>query len=297
MIGRGIAVASLAVALTVPEQQVFKSSTTVLSISAAVYAGRNPVTGLTPADFVVRDNGEVRPVERLDSGTEGIDLTVVRCAMTQFVPGRPSLARDLFKSASAIATTLTPADRLRIVDCGTFTRETRPMLPVVSAGVDAEMAETTTIGVALFDSLFYAISWPKPVDRRHLVVAFTDGFDPATSTIDMSRLEALSTRSEAVLHTVLMASPNDSGMRLPGNYREAWNRTLDAVNRAVKVSGGQTHRAGGVDSLQNAIRHFRSSYVLRLPLGDNIQKGWHELTVTVRDRPSLRVDARKGYWH
>lgn len=280
-----------------PGLQQFRSSTTILSINVAVEDGRNPAKGLTPADFVVTDNGQVRSVEIVESGSEGIDVTVVRCAATRFVPGRPSLARNIFKSVTAIANALAPADRLRVIDCGTFTKETRPMLPVTTAGPDATMAETTTIGVALFDSLFYAISWPKPADRRHLVIAFTDGFDPATSTVDISRLEALSSRSEAVLHTVLMASPHDSGQNLPRNYQEAWAKSLDAVNDAVKTTGGRVHRAGGEDSLKDAIDSFRSSYLLRITLDDKITAGWHELKVSIRNRPSLKVNARKGYWH
>ena len=42
--------------------QVFRATTEVVTVDVFVQVGRQPVSGLTAADFVVRDNGVVQQV-------------------------------------------------------------------------------------------------------------------------------------------------------------------------------------------------------------------------------------------
>src|SRR4051812_39980030 len=62
-----VLVSAAAVSLTAQQvtapQQTFRSSVDVVTIQASVRDGRGrSLPGLTPADFEIRDNGELRPV-------------------------------------------------------------------------------------------------------------------------------------------------------------------------------------------------------------------------------------------
>jgi hypothetical protein len=168
-------------------------------------------------------------------------------------------------------------------------------------------------GVALIDGLFYALAWPVPPDRRHLVVAFTNGQD-SYSVVEARRLPALADRSDAVLHAVIWAAPGATTDRtprvimfgdaqsggtpspLPAFRFPGWEQTFRAVLDTVRRSGGTVrHAAADAAAFRAVLDDFRTSYVLSFSPRGVASTGWHELTVRVTRRGSLTVRARKGY--
>jgi hypothetical protein len=161
--------------------------------------------------------------------------------------------------------------------------------------------------------LFYALAWPVEPDRRHLIVAFTDGWD-SWSTLKAESLPALSSRSDAVLQVVFWSTPDrfqdrspwastgiedaTAGLRprMSRSELQEWVEGYRAVIAAAERTGG-TYRpvSAGTDSFKTILDDFRTSYVLRYtPRGVN-PKGWHDLKVRAVGRGSLDIRARKGY--
>lgn len=284
------------------QQPTFRVRTDVVSVPASVMKGREPMRGLVAADFEVTDNGVSQQVEAVSLERVPIDVTLV---ITGY---RKSAAADHIRgliSAHDTRELLTPADRLRIVEIGD---DVRGALVGADFTVPTDHADAQYIpGIALVDGLFYAIAWPVDADRRHLVVAFTDGWD-TWSTLELDMLPRLAAHSDAVLHAVLWDTPDSAGPDragsvgpgtpppMPDFWRREWEAGYHTVDAAVQRTGGtlQTTK-NAAEALASIIDDFRSSYVLRYTPRNVALKGWHELRVKVTRPGSFAVRARKGY--
>ena len=180
---------------------------------------------------------------------------------------------------------LRPVDRVRIVSFSSDVREDVPM----QSPTGVLRADWTDIGgaTALNDGLLYALLWPETPDRRHLVIAFTDGMD-TYSTVPNESIPAVAGRVEAVLHAVLVQPA--------GPYRDLYQGSLDALREAARRTGGETHRLSrAVDDFTQIVADFRASYVLRYTPKGVDRGGWHTLTVRVTRPGTFNVRARAGY--
>jgi hypothetical protein len=317
----GFAAMAASASISTPVQQpTFRVRTDVVSVPVAVMSGREPVLGLTAADFELTDNGVRQTVDAVSSDEVPIDVTLL---LTEFPVGTtPEHVRSLL-SAEATHKLLRPSDRVRLVivddrvsgrdvPVGYDLRED----PVVRdltwgtarangfscCGPESGGDDRWGFGVSLADGLFYTLAWPVASDRRHLVVAFTDGFDTA-STLELDRLPKLAARSDAVLHAVFWATPSAGSQQAgglavsnPAALRPGWDASFRVVDATIRQTGGSIHRSSGAPTrLADIIANFRTSYILRYTPRGVDAKGWHELQVKVARRGSLSIRARKGY--
>jgi hypothetical protein len=156
-------------------------------------------------------------------------------------------------------------------------------------------------GVALADALLYALAHPTGPDRRHVVIAFTDGHSSA-SVLDMDAIPAIASRSDAVLHAVLWATPQEGGnsgginiVTRPPPSR-AWQASYRALDEAVQRTGGTLQRAHNApEALSEILTNFRSSYVLRYTPAQAPKPGWHEIRVKLTRPGSFNIRGRRGY--
>lgn len=277
------------------------------------------MTGLTPADFELTDNGVRQVVDSASLDRVPIDLTLV---LTAFPVDRTIDHDGDLVNAATTRRLLLPDDRLRLV---TIDDDVRGALvtanyslvadPVVRSwargravgqrGFSVSLRDGRSgQGVALADGLYYALAWPVDPERRHLVVAFTDGWDTA-SAIEMNTLPEIAARSDAVLHAVFWRTPgeddgNAGGRNIVTSNRtplnQAWQTSFDTMDAVVQTTGGLLHRARNAsESLAEIVADFRSSYVLRYSPRGVPLAGWHELKVRVTRPGSYSVRSRKGY--
>ena len=302
------------------QQATFRARTDVVSVAVSVMKGREPVVGLEAGDFEITDNGVKQTVDEVLSDEVPIDVTIV---LTGRSADRSEEHGQSVASAEATRKLLHRADRLRMVwvtdeVAGAVAGEgysiaadpaTRELGRGVASATGVKFpldpeARRSGFGIALADGLFYALSWPVDADRRHIVVAFTDGWD-TTSTIEIDRLPALAGHSDAVLHAVLWVAPgedtrNGGGLNVVAGNRDAlnraWERSLATLDSVVRRSGGQLHRTGqAANALADILADFRSSYVLRYTPRGVAAAGWHDLGVKVTRSGSFAIRARKGY--
>jgi VWFA-related protein len=137
-------------------------------------------------------------------------------------------------------------------------------------------------------------------DRRHLVIALTDGVD-AGSLIEASTLREIARRAEAVLHLVLLSSDPAPQLNAPHGW---WSIYPGAGDRrllidAAGLTGGQAHTAAFrdpiVSAFQQAFDDFRLSYLLRYTPAHVAHEGWHDLRVDVPGK-NYKIRARQGYF-
>ena len=271
------------------QQATFRTRTDVVSVNVSVKQGRQPVGNLTAGDFALTDNGVEQTVDALSLARVPIDLTLVMAGYES--PSRDSLDayfRDL-TSASNVRRSLLPQDRLRLVWVQT---EIRGGLVGNEESLWANEAMDIEhyMSVSVVDGLFYAMAWPVEPDRRHLVVAFTDGFD-RYSVLEMETLPRLAAHSDAVLHVVLR--PNSHSQEM---LRIEWETDHEIVSEAARRTGGTVRSARDASQdLAAIIDDYRTSYVLQYAPRGGPAPGWHGLRVRVKRPGRFDVRARRGY--
>jgi hypothetical protein len=255
-----------------------------------------PVGGLKADAFRLLDNGVEQAVHDVSVEAVPIDLSVFIDTSASFI-GR---LNDLRADIQDIARLLRANDRFRLL---TFGNEVEVTIPWTGGGTPPP-TDRLRLGriSSVYDGLAASLLHQPVQDRRHLVIAITDGRDYG-SAVSSARLLDMSTRIESVLHLVLMRSlygttprrgPEQAQMRGPDALG---SQRLDAV---AQQTGGLMHapsygEADLVRAFRSVFEDFRSSYVLRYVPAGVPAAGWHDLTVTVPSRPEVEIRARRGY--
>jgi hypothetical protein len=172
-------------------------------------------------------------------------------------------------------------------------------------------------GTSLYDGLALALIRPGPADRRHLIMAFTDGRD-TTSITAPSALLPLSRASDAVAYIVAAGSGPTTTIQEPAGLIGDVFSAARSLPRTVSVPLTREHvdpegtlgevasTTGGdllllpehrslAGSFARILSDFRTSYVLTYGPAGVKAGGWHELKISVRRPGRYEVRARKGY--
>jgi VWFA-related protein len=276
------------------QQTVFRAGTEVVLVPVSVTQGRNPVAGLTAADFALLDNGVEQAIDAVSMATQPIDVTVILGTAPWTERDRLIRSGD---SAERLHEMLAPDDRIRVVNAGERVRE---RVETRSAG-GALLADRTirpTRGSSTLDALFYAMTVPVDPDRRHLMVFFTDGRD-TWSTLEPRQMAPLVSRADAVIHVVFHDDPPAPDTpRLTWNDPEPgrWRASVQALRDAARRTGGETHRLEDrAAAFRRIVDDFKSSYLLRYTPTGVDAPGWHEIAVKVTRPGRFTVRARSGY--
>lgn len=283
-LGRALLWAIIAMAVTPgvsARQTTFRAFADLVSVDVSVKNGRVPVPGLKTSDFEVLDNGVPQQLEAVSIEAVPIDVTLLVDLSGSVVPNVSAFKADVEK----FVTLLRPTDRVRIVSFSTDVNEDVPM-QAPSAALRPNWTNVNGM-TSLNDGVLFALLWPETTDRRHLIIAFTDGMD-TYSTARNESIPAVAGRVEAVLHAVLVEPPGP----MPDRYKDS----VDALREAVRLTGGETHRVSrAVDDFTQIVADFRASYMLRYAPKGVDRAGWHALTVRLNRPGNFTIRSRQGY--
>jgi tetratricopeptide (TPR) repeat protein len=298
-------------------QQVFRTSTDVITVDVSVRNGDSPADGLTASDFVVLDNGVRQTVESIDIEAVPVDVSIL-VDINQDVADD---AEDLSNEVRKIAAMVRPADRIRVTAINTYVHDLVATAPGRELPALGRLAATGLSSA--HDGLAAALLRQVDPNRRHLIIALTNGID-AVSTLDAAAVRDIARRSEALLHIAQVDMALDesqppqwiSGRQRLDRFRcrEAaicsptryfWepftDREFDTLAEAAAITGGALHHPGVfTDRSASAVfrkvfGEFRRSYLLRYTPQGVVRQGWHEISVTLPRLPSYKVQARRGY--
>jgi len=252
------------------QQSVFRSSVDLVSVDVAVRDGSTPVAGLASGDFELSDNGVKQTIDAVNIEAVPIDVMLLVDTSNSAAKALNQLKSDV----QAIANVLRPIDRVELV---TFDRTVREVLPVQPPTHHLPLESMRAVGgTSLNDAVFYALTWPADVGRRHLIVALTDGEDTTSATAD-AEVPLAARRSEAVLEVVLFAPAVPDGMDPHPPYG---SRAM--LVDAAATTGGEVHQLDdAVKAFRIIFDDFRRSYVLRYALRGVSREGWHTISVRV----------------
>lgn len=286
----------------------FRSSTDAVLVDVQVTAGGKPVSGLTAADFELKDTG-VRQDIRVESFADVPISLLLTLDVSSSVAGE-RLERLTAAAREAVAA-LRPGDQAAVL---TFRDRVQLHADWTNdrAALAARLGELKAEGwTALYDAVFSAVSWREKAAGRVVVLVFSDGVDTG-SWLDADAAIDAARRSD-VLVTAVSAAPR---LR-PGSGREARLALgLDAHLRRwfdgdpalfpyaflevlTTQTGGQLLHVSADDQLAAAFRRivdeFKTRYLLTFTPKGVPAGGWHPIEVSVR-KMRADVKARRGYW-
>jgi Ca-activated chloride channel family protein len=242
-----------------------------------------PVTGLTAADFLVRDEGVLQRVTTFAAGA--FPLTAAVALDRSFSMRGARLARAK-AAARAFVGALRGEDRAMLIAIGSGNETVVPLTTdraAVLAGLGGLDVWGTT---SLYDAALGAIAAVQGAAGRRALVLLSDGVD----------------RYSRTSVTQLVTYGRDTGVLVyPVGVGATRAPALDALAAAT---GGRSVFVRDLrqlaPTLEGVARELRSQYLLGYVPGPDPAAGragpgeWHALEVTVT-RPGLKVRARDGY--
>jgi VWFA-related protein len=271
--------AVLALTVTSAARQARFSSTALgVRVDVLVSKGSRYVSGLTAADFELRDNGVPQRVDVIDPSDLPLNA-VLAFDMSASTSGQR--LTDLLAASQTLLAGLRPADRAALT---TFNHVVSIRVPLTTdlAPVKTALATIRPSGdTAIMDGVYVALVETLSEPGRSLVVVCTDGRDTA-SWLDPEEVLESAKRSSAVVYVVAA-----------GRARR-WRALADLAD----VTGGHTIEIQSDRDLAREfariLEDFRSRYVLTFVPTGVTEGGFHRLDVRVVRR-GLTVKARPGY--
>jgi len=279
----------------------FTTNTTVISANVAVKKGNAPVGNLTADDFALTDSGVTQTITAASIETVPVDVTLFVDTSGSTAGRLTQMKRDV----SGISGMLREGDRLRVLTIGDSVYEAVPWIPARrdpnDPGRPLDLSFEPVGGVSLiYDAVAAALTHRPAPDRRHLIVAMTDGID-AGSVVPSALVLDMAGRTDALLQFIQQADPGEERMTYrPRAYvNEARSTGKKTLERAAERTGGEWHdgwlSSSGLKAFTAIYAEFRQSYVLRYTREGVKPGGWHPIVVTVKNRTGLTVKSRQGY--
>jgi len=280
-----------------PDQQrpVFRARGDAVAVNVSVKNGNVPMAGLKAPDFRVLDNGVPQTISDISVEGVPIDLTLFVDTSTSFIGN----LGDLKSALPKIAALLRPGDRVRLL---AFDDEVDELVPWTEAAVPLDLTGLHNARIsAVYDGLAASLIYQPDPNRRHLIVAMTDGFD-YNSAVSSARLLDISGHIEGVLHLIIIGSrvpPRDDAPFEP-IMRGPDALGMDRLRTVAERTGGKMYAplfgtGDVVKAFSQVLDDFRASYVLRYTPTNVAREGWHDLKVDVPAAPRATIRARRGY--
>jgi VWFA-related protein len=244
------------------------------------------VSGLTPTDFEVRDDGQPRPLSGFDPSRRPLSVTVMLDRSDSLSLG-PSGVRA---AAARFLTDLLPGDEARV--CG-FTGEI-VCSPRFTTDHDALAQEVNHLRIGFGTRLYDAVSstldamQQTAVGRRRLIVIFSDGEDNGSRMVFHEVIERARAGDVMVYGIGLQTRIDDGDDIVPSRP----DRTLMPL--AAETGGGYYEPARSRDLVSIVTRieeELRHQYVLTFAPVSNAGRT-HRILVRAT-QPNLRVRARE----
>lgn len=276
-----VAIVPLFAARPAPAQ--FASGVSLVEVYATVTDARGePVTGLTAADFQVREDGVRQTVTAFAAGEFPLSIVIALDRSFSMAGARLELAK---RAAAAFIAALRPEDEVGVLAIGSEVETITPPRPAREAAQTRWAAIDAWGTTPLYDATRQSIDVVQTRKGRRALLIISDGADRGSDT-NATDLIAYARRADVMIYPVAVGKD-----RAP------------ALAELATVSGGRLIGVADPKQLEGALaglaRELRRQYLLGYApaRGSVDQSGWHSIDVTV-ERPgasALRVRARDGY--
>ena len=274
-------------------------------VDAFVSQRRDPVIGLTAADFELKDNGVVQRLDLIAAESMPL-LAVLVFDSSNSLAGERLAA--LQASGKAFLESLRPQDEVSLF---TFAGETQWLArPTTDKATVVRALDALQPGgaTAVLDALYAALVLPQ-TQGRTLVVLFTDGEDNM-SWLEWRQMRVVAERSNALIHVVGLKRAEEGGAPMPAmdlsgrmlpmtgtpsmEFLHTWG-----MRQIAESTGGRYWEAESPARLKSAFAAITETmsqrYILSYEPQGVKRPGWHEIELRLPGRTG-DVHARRGYW-
>jgi len=275
----------------------FRAGTELVSVDVLVTENRQPVLGLTPADFELIDNGVAQTVDQLYLEQLPVNVVMVLDTSGSVIGARLA---DLKAGARSVIEKLRPKDRAAILS---FSHRLDMPSPLTGdrAALRKAVNDLDAVGsTSLRDAAFAGLALRAADTTRTLLLLFSDGLD-TSSILSEPRLMAIVRRSDAIIYAIGVQdapAPQMSGRGLlfvqPESVTD--DRFLGALARE---GGGRLLHAQEQRTIERTFarvfEEFNQRYVLGFTPRSVSQAGWHKVDVRLKHKRGT-ILARRGYF-
>jgi Ca-activated chloride channel homolog len=259
----------------------FTSGVNLVEVYASVTDMQgNPVTGLTQADFELRENGEPQAIANFTAGDFPLSVAVAIDRSFSVAGTKLSLAKA---AGQTFLAELRAQDEAMIIAIGSQVDVIAPLSTDRTSQRNA-MERLDAFGTTgLHDAIIHAIDAVQPAKGRRALLVLSDGDDrysqaTVTDVLDRAR------RSDVMVFPIAL------GRTRPPLFAEL-----------ATLTGGRSAHATDADTLTQTMRaiarELRWQYLLgytptRPPAAGSNE--WRSISVRIK-RPDAKVRARDGY--
>ncbi len=279
------------------EQTTFRSSVDVVTIQTSVRDGRGRIVqGLTPADFEVRDNGELRPVLSIRSDSRSpLSLAIlVDMSGSMQVGAKIAMARQAYDSL--LAQLHDGNDEVGLYTFDSSLHERRALTSDLGA-LKNGLADFEPFGsTSLYDAT--AATARRLAERtatRKAVIVLTDGTD-TSSEMTAEQVSSLASSIDVPVYVLATMPALDQRATAESVDRRPRGDIADLRDLAEWTGGRFAFAKTFVETVTVAaglVDELRQQYVLAIEAGSG--REWRRLVVRVKN-PSAVVKARMGYF-
>jgi Ca-activated chloride channel homolog len=277
--------------------QTFRSAVDVVTIQASVRDAHGRIVGgLTPGDFEVRDNGELRPILSLRSDRQSPLSLAILADMSGSMGIGPKIAMARQAYESVLSQLRQDQDEVALFTFDASLHErrdfTRDLSSLKGALADFEAFGTTS----LYDAT--AAAARRLADRtgtHKAILVLTDGMD-TSSTLTAREVSGLASSIDVPVFVIATVPSLDQRFMLEAAGRATPSEAADLRDLADWTGGQFLFASTLVETVTTASRlidELRQQYVLAIEAANG--REWRRLDVRVR-RPSTVVKARSGYF-
>jgi VWFA-related protein len=255
----------------------FTSKIEAVRVDVLVTDNGQPVHGLGPADFEIRDNGVAQQIDLVSY--EQIPLNVVLALdMSDSVAG--DRLERLRSAGGVILGGLQRNDQAALVTFSQVVRLGAKLSGDVTLVRDALTRAKGQGSTSLIDGVYAGIEIGESDAGRALLVVFSDGLDTA-SWLSAEKVIDAAKRSDVVAYAVAVRSRS----------RQDFLRDL------ASFTGGRLFEVEKTEKLDTIflgiLQEFRQRYLVSYTPRGVTKEGWHKLDVRVKR--GATVKARPGY--
>ncbi len=295
--------AALVCTLLLPAQT-FRSGVEGVNVDVLVLDGNRPLSGLTVADFELRDSGVVQQIDSI--ALQDVPLNVMFALdVSESVAGVP--LENLKEAALAAVQLLAPGDQAALLTFADHVKLRADWTADRARLAGAVIGATATGATALHDAAYAALTLRASTPGRTLVLVFSDGEDTASWMAGTSSLE-IARRTDAVVYGVELRNETQWSPGYRVDFHSGLQTGIPNVRKPLLMerflhalasdTGGQVLNAARSDQLRDRfvriITEFRTRYLITYTPHGVEKNGWHPLQVTLKNRKG-RVVARRGY--
>ena len=277
--------------------ETFKSSVDLVTIQASVHDSRGRVLrGLSPADFEVHDNGQLRPIVELRSDLRSpVSLAVlVDMSGSMALPSKIAMARRTFESV--LAQLHDGEDEVAVYTFDSSLHERRGFTANLESVSDA-LSDFEPFGsTSLYDAT--AATARRLAERstsHRAIVVLTDGID-TSSSLTAPEVSGVASSIDVPVYIVATVPAVDQRVMVGASKQPRPSDTADLRDLAEWTGGHFAFASSVADATAAAaaiVDELRHQYVLAIEASN--EREWRRLQVRVKN-PSATVKTRSGYF-